>query len=88
MGEHAEARKQIELALESAVRQLGPDHPKVAVRRATLASILHDLGEHAEARKQIELALEVFRKTLPPGHPDIRNAEAWRETILRDAAGS
>jgi len=57
-GLYAEARDFRELALESALRQLGPDHPDVAVYRSNLSSILGDLGEHGEARKQFELAQE------------------------------
>ena len=62
LGEHGEARKQIELALESDLRQLGPDHPKVAVSRWTLAAILHSLKEREAALQEIDLALEIFRK--------------------------
>ncbi len=82
MGEHAEARKQIELALESGLRQLGPDHPNVAIRRGNLAAILYKLGERGAALREIDLALEILRRKLPPGHPDIRRGERWREVIL------
>ncbi len=71
LAEHAEARKQIEQALESDLRQFGPDHPNVAGHRSNLANILSDLGEHAEARKQIELALESALRQLGPDHPNV-----------------
>jgi tetratricopeptide (TPR) repeat protein len=82
LGEHQEARKQIELALESDLRQLGPDHPNVAVRRGNLARILFVLNERHEALRQIEQALEIFRKKLPAGHPHIQNTAAWREHMV------
>jgi hypothetical protein len=39
LGEHQQAREQIELALESALRNLGPDHPTVAIRPRTSSAI-------------------------------------------------
>ncbi|MCC6539980.1 MAG: tetratricopeptide repeat protein, partial [Bryobacterales bacterium] len=84
LGEHAAAREQIQLALDSDLKQFGPDHPKVAIRHTNLAAILTDgLGDHREALKQIELALAIFRKKLPAQHPYIRTTEGWRATILR-----
>ena len=73
LGEHVEARKQIEQALESDLRQFGPDHPNVAVRRS----------EFSKALAEIDLVLEVFRRKLPAGHPHIRGAEEWRGGILK-----
>ena len=43
LGEHGDARMQIELALESDLKQFGPDHPNVATHRSNLANILSDL---------------------------------------------
>ncbi len=83
MGEHAEARRQIELALESDLRQFGPDHPNVAVRRSNLANILGDLGEHGEARRQIELALESDLRQFGPDHPDVAAHRSNLANILR-----
>ena len=88
LGEHAEARKQIELALESDLRQFGPDHPTVAIDRSNLAHLLRDLGEHEAALRQIDQALEIFRKKLPPGRPNIRRAERLRDIILAGATGA
>lgn len=70
-GLYTEARDFLELALESALRQFGPGHPHVAVRRSNLANILGDLGEHGEARKQIELALESALRQYGPDHPNV-----------------
>jgi tetratricopeptide (TPR) repeat protein len=53
------------------LRQFGPDHPKVAVRRSNLASILRNLGEHAAAREQIERALESDLRQFGPDHPKV-----------------
>lgn len=81
-GLYSEARDFCELALESALRQFGPDHPHVAVSRSNLAAILYSLGTYDAALREIDQALEIFRKKLPPGHPYIRKAEGWREDIL------
>ena len=83
LGEHAEARKQIELALESDLRQFGPDHPSVAVRRGNLAAVLYNLQDYPKALAEIDLALDLFRRKLPAGHPHIRSAEGWRGDILK-----
>jgi tetratricopeptide (TPR) repeat protein len=84
LGEHAEARKQIELALESDLRQFGPDHPNVAIRRSNLANILRALGEHAEARKQVELALESDLRQFGPDHPNVAGDRTTLAAILYD----
>ena len=70
-GLYAEARDFIELALESELRQFGPDHPTVAVRRSNLATILGALGEHQQARQQIKLALESELRQFGPDHPTV-----------------
>ena len=71
LGEHAEARRQLESALESDLENFGPDHPNVAVCRSNLANVLRDLGEHAEARRQLESALESDLKNFGPDHPNV-----------------
>ncbi|MBM3797209.1 MAG: tetratricopeptide repeat protein [Acidobacteria bacterium] len=43
-GLYQEAKEYCELALASALRQFGPDHPNVAISRSNLANILGDLG--------------------------------------------
>ncbi|MBM3737443.1 MAG: tetratricopeptide repeat protein, partial [Acidobacteria bacterium] len=83
LGEHAEARKQIELALESDLRQFGPDHPNVATRHNNLATILYFLGDFPGALREIDQALAIRRKTLPPAHPYIKASGSTREMILR-----
>ena len=83
-GLHAAARDFIDLALKSALRQLGPDHPNVAVYRSNLANILGDLGEHGEARKQIELALESALRQFGPDHPAIATRRNNLAHILVD----
>jgi len=77
-GLYFEARDFLALALESDLRNLGPDHPEVAIHRSNLAQILGDLGEHAEARKQIEVALESDLQQLGPDH---RNVAVDRSTL-------
>ena len=70
-GLYGEARAFRELALESDLRQFGPDHPTVAVSRSNLSNILRDLGEHQESRKQIELALASDLRQFGPDHPTV-----------------
>ncbi len=83
-GLYREARDFVELSLELAVRQLGPDHSNVAVDRSNLAVILRNLGQFAEARKQIELALESNLRQGGPDHPDVAGRRAILATILRN----
>jgi tetratricopeptide (TPR) repeat protein len=70
-GSYRDARDFREMALESDLRQFGPDHPEVAVSRSNLASILSPLGEHGEARRQIEMALESELRQFEPDHPNV-----------------
>ena len=81
LGEHKEARKQIELALKSGLRLFGPDHPTVAVSRLTLAAVLFNLERFEDALAEAELALGVFKAKLPTEHPHIRTAAWWRDAI-------
>ena len=81
-GLYDEARDFGELALESGLRQFGPDHPDVAVHRSNLAIILRDLGEHAEARRQIELALESDLRQFGPDHPNVAVHRGNLATVL------
>ena len=84
LGRYSEAEKLYRLALESAVRQFGPDHPTVAVRRSNLATILRDLGEHQQARQQIELALESELRQFGPDHPNVAVSRSNLANILGD----
>ena len=81
-GLYAEARDFLVLALESGLKQFGPDDPNVAVQRSNLANILRDLGEHAEARRQIELALESDLKQFGPDHPNVAAHRSNLASIL------
>ncbi|MBM3737686.1 MAG: tetratricopeptide repeat protein, partial [Acidobacteria bacterium] len=82
LGEHKAARQQIELALESDLRQFGPDHPTIAVLRSNLANILGALGEHQAARQQIDLALESALRQFGPDHPDVAVLRSNLASIL------
>jgi tetratricopeptide (TPR) repeat protein len=84
-GLYSEAREFLELALDSAFRQFGPDHPTVAVRRNNLAGVLYSLGDFRGALREIDLALDIFRRTLPAEHPYILTSEESRSVILRGA---
>lgn len=86
-GRYAEARDFLELAIELALRQFGPDHPKVAVRRSNLAIILSASGEHAEALSEMEQALQIFKAKLPAGHPSIQQGERTHAILEARARG-
>jgi tetratricopeptide (TPR) repeat protein len=81
-GLYSEARDFSELALESGLRQFGPNHPNVAVYRSNLAAILSDLGERQQARKQIELALDSDLRQFGPDHPNVAVRRNNLATIL------
>ncbi|MBM3785556.1 MAG: tetratricopeptide repeat protein, partial [Acidobacteria bacterium] len=83
LGAFIEARDLLELALESDLRQFGPDHPNVAAHRSNLATILRALGEHQAARQQIELALESALRQFGPDHPNVAVARSNLANILR-----
>jgi tetratricopeptide (TPR) repeat protein len=83
-GSYHDARDFRELALESALRQFGPDHPNVATYRSNLATILRALGEHGEARRQIEKALESDLRQFGPDHPNVALRRSNLAIILRD----
>jgi tetratricopeptide (TPR) repeat protein len=83
-GLYGDAHDLLELALESGLHRLGPDHPEVATSRSNLANILDDLGEHTEARTQIEMALESDLRQLGPNHPQVAVRRSNLAGILRD----
>ncbi len=83
-GLYHEARDFQTLALTADVRQFGEDHPKVAVRRSNLATILSALGEHEEARKQIEMALAADVRQFGEDHPNVARCRSNLAVILSD----
>ena len=84
IGLYHESRDYRQLALDTDLKILGPDHPSVATSRSNLATLLQDLGDLPAARHQIELALNAGLKTLRPDHPEIAIRRSNLATILRD----
>ncbi|MCC6539643.1 MAG: tetratricopeptide repeat protein, partial [Bryobacterales bacterium] len=83
-GLYAEAKEFLHSALALAMRQFGPDHSEVAIRRSNLAIILRNLGEHAAAREQIQLALASDLKQFGPDHPNVAISRSNLANILRN----
>lgn len=70
-GLYAESLDFSQLALAAGLRNLGPDHPNVAVHHGNLAQILVYLGDLPGALTQTRLALAAWLKGLGPDHPKV-----------------
>lgn len=76
----ARSRAAYERALAIWEKQLGPEHPKVAIRVTNLGLVLHDLGDLAGARAAFERGMAILEHFVPAGHPKV-------ETVRRNLAG-
>ena len=83
MGELAEARKLMEQALASDIKNLGEGRTSVATDRSNLALILKDMGELAEARKLMDQALASGIKNLGEGHTSVAIRRSNLAMILK-----
>ena len=70
LGLYAEARKQLERALEVRRRVLGADDPKTLMTMALLGPIADLQGRYAEAEVLNRETLDAQRRVLGPDHPD------------------
>jgi len=70
LGLYAEARKQLELALNLHRRELGAENPKTLKTIGQLAGAASLQGKYPEAEALFSQALEVQRRVLGPEHPD------------------
>ena len=55
----------------SDARQLGPDHPSIAIQLNNLALLYQDSGRYAEAEPLYERALAIDEKALGSDHPNL-----------------
>jgi len=58
-------------ALQTAERELGPDHFNVAARLNNLAEVYREQGQYAVAKPLLKRALVINEKALGPGHIDV-----------------
>jgi eukaryotic-like serine/threonine-protein kinase len=70
LGVYPEARTQLERALETGRRTLGPDDPRTLVALSDLGWVAYRQGKDAEAETLESQALEAQRRVLGPQHPD------------------
>jgi tetratricopeptide (TPR) repeat protein len=68
LGMYAEARQQLQQALELERKVRGPDNPKTVDTMVALADANEALGKFADAETLAKQALEVSRRTLGPEH--------------------
>ncbi|CAF3710860.1 unnamed protein product, partial [Didymodactylos carnosus] len=70
-GEHTQALKHYEQALEIQLKTLGPNHPNVATTYSNIGAVHNDQGEYSQALKYFQQTLEIELKTLEPNHPSV-----------------
>lgn len=69
-GQHAQALRMRESALQLAQVMHGNDHPSTAATMANLAATYRDLGRPADALPLEQRALAIIQAVLGPEHPD------------------
>ncbi len=84
MGDYKRARDLLKEALASDLKNFGPDHLRVAVRKSNLALVYEDLGEYERARKLLEEALASDLKNFGPDHPDVAVRKNNLALVYRD----
>jgi tetratricopeptide (TPR) repeat protein len=73
-GEHDEAIRLHEQALELRERILGPEHPDVATSLSNLGLVVSDTGDFAKARDLHQRALAIRERALGPDHPNVASS--------------
>ncbi len=69
-GDHAEAERQLAVAVEHA-EEFGADDPRLALSLNNLAVVYRSQGRYAEAEPLHERALAIREEALGPDHPDV-----------------
>src|SRR5262249_29540651 len=72
--QYAEADLLLKRALAIKEKELGPDHPDVAIAMTDLATLYLDQGKYAEAEPMFERALAIREKALGTDHPDVASS--------------
>ena len=70
-GDYEEAKTLHQRALGIQERELGPDHPLVAMNLNNLGLVYFEQGEYEEAKGYYDRALETQERTLGSEHPDV-----------------
>ncbi|MEZ4361923.1 MAG: tetratricopeptide repeat protein [Kofleriaceae bacterium] len=86
LGDLPQAKRLLELALASDRKNLGDDHPSVAMCRSNLAGVLKDLGDLPQAKQLLELALASFRKNFGDDHPSVARCR-FNFAVLAEESG-
>ncbi len=83
-GDYARAKSLHERALASDEKNLGANHPDVAVACGNLAGVLKDLGDYAGAKVLLERALASAEQSLGADHPVTAVRCSNLATVLQD----
>jgi eukaryotic-like serine/threonine-protein kinase len=86
LGLFPEARKQLELALESHRQVEGPNNPKTLNTAMRLGFVAERQGKYAEAEALQSQTIEAMRRVLGPEHPDTLKAANGLGTVYMDQA--
>ena len=70
-GQYAQATALATEALRVAEKEVGPDHPSVAISLNNLALLHQYLGKYAEAEPLYKRSLAILEKALGPDHIDV-----------------
>lgn len=62
-------------------KQLGADHPDVAISLHNLGTLYYQQGNYPEAKKLISRALKIWQKSLGDDHPNTQTAQGWLNTV-------
>jgi serine/threonine protein kinase/Tfp pilus assembly protein PilF len=74
LGLYAEARQQLERAMELHRRVLGPKDPKTLKTLSRIGDTARSQGKYPEAERLLSQALDAQRRALGPQHPDVLNS--------------
>ncbi len=84
LGDYEKARDLLEQALESELKNFGPDQPNVAIGQLNLANVYKDLGDYEKARDLLKQALESVLKNFGPDHPTVAISRSNLANVYRD----
>ena len=70
-GHYQEAILLAQRSLVIMEKELGPDHPDVALSLSNLAVLYNHMGDYAKAEPLNKRSLAIYEKALGPDHPDV-----------------
>ena len=83
-GDYERAKVLCESALESDLKNFGPEHPTVAVSQSNLANVYRNLGQYDKARDLLEAALESAVKNFGQEHPNVAVSQSNLANVYRE----